>query len=128
MLPILGTIGKEFILSNLTFLVEWGAISGGLGPSGIDGPNIWARAGFGLPKIIKIRARADFGLCFLKNVGLGPSRASKKREKPVGLSGSGKLDPSLTNIEMQFLCNIIFYVLNICGECSREVLRSAMTL
>ena len=75
--------------------MEWGAISGGLGPSGIDGPNIWARAGFGLPKIIKIRARADFGLCFLKNVGLGPSRASKKREKPVGLSGSGKLDPSL---------------------------------
>ena len=66
MLPILGTIGKKFILSNLTFLVEWGAISGGLGPSGIDGPNIWARAGFGLTKIVKIRARADFGLCFYK--------------------------------------------------------------
>ena len=84
--------------------MEWGAISGGLGPSGIDGPNIWARAGFGLPKIIKIRARADFGLCFLKNVGLGPSRASKKREKPVGLSGSGKLDPSLKS-KVNFVLN-----------------------
>ena len=49
-----------------------------------DGPNIWTRAGFGLPKIVKIRAQADFGLCFLKNDGLGPS-------------GSGKLDPSLHN-------------------------------
>ena len=84
-----------YIVKSYFFKVKWGAITGDLGPSGTLGPNMWVRAGFGLPKIIKIRARADFGLCFLKNVGLGPSRASKKREKPVGLSGPGKLDPSL---------------------------------
>ena len=64
-------------------------------------PRAWSSGSgtSGLEKSEKFRVRVVSGLRILKLFGLGYCRAWKNRQKPVGLSGSGKLDPSLKFIK-----------------------------
>ena len=86
-----------YIVKSYFFKVKWGAITGDLGPSGTLGPNMWVRAGFGLPKIIKIRARAAFGLGLFKKCRARALSGFQKAWKARRAFGLGQARP-ITNL------------------------------